>query len=88
MDTTDSCIGTGYSESKWISEQILKAAMDMAAEEPLKATIVRPGQMTGGPSGAWNMKEWFPSLIKSSIHMEKLPEVQGVCQPYFLYLHS
>lgn len=78
LDEPDACIGGGYGESKWVAEQILKSASEEAVEEPLKAIVVRPGQMTGGPSGAWNEKEWFPTLIKSSVHLGKLPAVHGV----------
>lgn len=33
--------------------------------------------MTGGPSGAWNEHEWFPSLVKSSVALGKIPDVEG-----------
>lgn len=45
---------------------------------PISTTVLRCGQMTGGPSGAWNDHEWFPSLIKSSVTMGKLPASSGV----------
>ncbi|THH07788.1 hypothetical protein EW145_g3144 [Phellinidium pouzarii] len=70
----DSAIGTGYAESKWVSEQILEKA---SAETPLSTTVVRCGQMVGGPSGAWNDHEWFPSLVKSSVALQKIPDVKG-----------
>ncbi|KAI5121945.1 hypothetical protein M0805_002017 [Coniferiporia weirii] len=70
----DSALGTGYAESKWVSEQILQKA---SASTPLSTTVVRCGQMTGGPSGAWNDHEWFPSLIKSSIALGKVPIMEG-----------
>lgn len=71
----DSALGIGYSESKWVSEQILKNAYEKTS---LSTTIVRCGQLTGGPSGAWNSHEWFPSLVKSSIKLGNFPLIKGV----------
>ena len=84
----DSAMSTGYAESKWVSEQILKRASEKTL---LSATVIRCGQMTGGPSGAWNDHEWFPSLIKSSVVLGMLPDAKGVSvsptfRP-FSYLH-
>lgn len=70
-----SAIGLGYGESKWVSEMILRNA---SLNTPISTTIVRCGQMTGGVSGAWNEHEWFPSLIKSSVTLGKLPDAEGV----------
>ena len=68
-------IGLGYGESKWVSEMILRHA---SQNTPLSTTVVRCGQMTGGISGAWNEHEWFPSLVKSSITLGKLPAINNV----------
>ncbi|KAF7979277.1 hypothetical protein HWV62_42970 [Athelia sp. TMB] len=62
--------GTGYSESKWVSERILEAA---ASQTPLVPTIIRVGQICGGSGGYWNEKEWLPTLVKSSINLRCLP---------------
>lgn len=67
-------LGSGYSESKWVAERILDT---VSQATPLKSTIVRSGQLTGGPSGAWNESEWFPRLVKSSIFLKCIPEVDG-----------
>ncbi|EJC99103.1 acetyl-CoA synthetase-like protein [Fomitiporia mediterranea MF3/22] len=75
MVEPDGAIGTGYAESKWVSEQILQRASIVT---PLSTTVARCGQMTGGPSGAWNEHEWFPSLVKSSVAMGKLPNAGGI----------
>ncbi|KAL5492825.1 hypothetical protein ACEPAI_4273 [Sanghuangporus weigelae] len=64
---------SGYGQSKWISEEILHEASRNSAS---RITIIRPGQITG-PSGSWNEHEWFPSLIKSSIFLNKLPAMDG-----------
>ncbi|EKM51191.1 uncharacterized protein PHACADRAFT_263199 [Phanerochaete carnosa HHB-10118-sp] len=62
--------GSGYSESKWVSEAILSTA---ARERGLPTVSVRVGQMTGSLSGAWNTQEWFPSLVKSSVYLGCIP---------------
>ncbi|KAH8113759.1 acetyl-CoA synthetase-like protein [Phellopilus nigrolimitatus] len=74
LATPDTAIGAGYTESKWVSEHILQVASE---KTPLSVSVVRCGQMTGGPSGAWNTHEWFPSLIKSSIALGMLPDADG-----------
>ena len=71
----DSALGFGYAESKWVSENILRKASERT---PISTTVFRCGQMTGGPSGAWNEHEWFPSLVKSSITLGQLPATGGV----------
>ena len=75
IEDPDVASGIGYSESKWVSERILQKCSEVS---PLSVTVIRCGQMTGGPSGAWNEHEWFPSLIKSSAAIGKLPAVEGV----------
>ena len=59
----DGAAPTGYAESKWVSEEILYGA---AAQAPLHALVVRLGQVCGGPDGAWNSHEWFPSMVQSA----------------------
>lgn len=71
----DYAIGTGYGESKWVSEEILQRA---ARATSLTSTVARCGQLTGGPSGAWNEQEWFPSLVKSSVTLGKIPDTDGL----------
>ncbi|KAF8629924.1 hypothetical protein AX17_005548 [Amanita inopinata Kibby_2008] len=70
-------VGVGYSESKWVAEQILLAAAEQTSLRPL---IVRLGQLYGGKAGVWNVKEWLPSMIRSSIVMKCLPtDDKDVC---------
>ncbi|KIJ49872.1 hypothetical protein M422DRAFT_160371 [Sphaerobolus stellatus SS14] len=72
----------GYSESKWISEQILEAAHRNTA---LKPVIIRVGQLSGGLNGNWNTREWFPSLVRASQVVKGAPETQGLVS--FVPLH-
>ncbi|SJL02274.1 uncharacterized protein ARMOST_05600 [Armillaria ostoyae] len=60
--------GTGYNESKWVSEELLRLAPS------LRYFIVRVGQLTGGPKGTWKIKEWVPSMIQSSTVLGFLPD--------------
>ncbi|CCL99492.1 uncharacterized protein FIBRA_01510 [Fibroporia radiculosa] len=64
-------VGTGYAESKWVSERILYEA---AARTALPIMVVRVGQVTGGPDGAWNAHEWFPSLVQSAPVLKCFPD--------------
>jgi len=67
-----SAIGGGYSESKWVCEEILSVA---AAKTALRPIVVRVGQLSGvSTNGFWNPKEWVPSLFKSSVHIGCLPD--------------
>lgn len=70
-------LGQGYSESKWVAEQILYEA---AKSTPLKPVIVRVGQICGGINGAWNVTDWVPSIVKSSTatSIGCLPAFKGV----------
>ncbi|KAJ7045268.1 male sterility protein-domain-containing protein [Mycena alexandri] len=65
--TADAAIGSGYSESKCVSERILAAS-------GLEATSFRIGQITGSSSnGAWATTDWVPAFVKSSIALGNFP---------------
>ena len=66
----ESAVGTGYGESKWVSERLLEVA---SAQTAVNSVIIRVGQICGGPNGFWNENEWLPSLIRSSVHITCLP---------------
>ncbi len=71
-----SAIGGGYSESKWVCEEILSVA---ATKTALRPVVVRVGQLSGvSTNGFWNPKEWVPSLFKSSVHIGCLPDFNNV----------
>jgi len=65
----------GYSESKFIAEQMFEAARQSL---DVSSIVCRIGQIAGpvetGDHGEWNPKEWLPSLIASSKHLRMLPE--------------
>lgn len=68
-------VGQGYSESKWVAEQLVQVAAERTA---IHTAIVRIGQLSGGSSGAWNSSEWFPAMISASTVLGSLPAGDGV----------
>ncbi|OSD00749.1 acetyl-CoA synthetase-like protein [Trametes coccinea BRFM310] len=64
-------LGTGYGESKWVSEQIFhRAAQDTGA----KATVVRVGQVCGDTRvGGWSTTEWVPAIVRVSKLLKCIP---------------
>ncbi|KAM5541058.1 hypothetical protein V8D89_005369 [Ganoderma adspersum] len=64
-------IGIGYGESKWVTEQVLQRA---ARSIGLRTVSVRVGQLSGDSrSGAWNAKEWVPTLVRTAARLGGLP---------------
>ena len=56
--------GSGYGESKLVAERLLQEASQKTG---IEVTICRVGQIAGPVrkehhGGAWNRKEWFPSV--------------------------
>ncbi|TGO47697.1 hypothetical protein BCON_0266g00020 [Botryotinia convoluta] len=64
----------GYSESKFIAENLLAYAADKFPH--VSISLARVGQIAGPVSTTWiwNKHEWFPSLVLSSIHLDVIPE--------------
>ena len=71
-----SAFGIGYSESKWVTENVLQTVSE---KTDLHTVVVRLGQVTSDKLGYWNEKEWFPSLVKTALHQRCLPQLEGVC---------
>jgi thioester reductase-like protein len=69
------CLGSGYGESKYVSERLLVAA----AERGLQTTSFRIGQIAGAAAtGAWALTDWVPILLKSGAAIGCLPDADGV----------
>ncbi|KAJ7726715.1 hypothetical protein DFH07DRAFT_686778, partial [Mycena maculata] len=64
-------IANGYSESKWIAEEILSKAAEVT---PLKSVIIRVSQLSGGMNGAWNIHEWLSALVQSAKFVGCIPD--------------
>ncbi|KAF8889040.1 acetyl-CoA synthetase-like protein [Infundibulicybe gibba] len=76
IDNPSVPLGQGYAESKWVAETLLNTA---AHKTVLRPVVIRLGQISGGVNGAWNITDWFPSLVKSSATLGFLPTFGGVC---------
>ncbi|THV08176.1 acetyl-CoA synthetase-like protein [Dendrothele bispora CBS 962.96] len=61
---------SGYTQSKWVSEQIIQNASTAG----LHSVIVRLGQACGSPNGSWNRKEWLPALVRSAPFLGCIPD--------------
>jgi acyl-CoA synthetase (AMP-forming)/AMP-acid ligase II/acyl carrier protein len=83
-----SVLPQGYAESKFVAERLCEISSKRSGA---KIAIHRVGQL-GGPSslsaGMWNMRDWFPSLVRSSLTMEKLPDSLGSMQVDWLPIVS
>jgi thioester reductase-like protein len=73
-------LGNGYSESKWVSENIVLRAAKAVSQ--LQTTIVRPGQVSGAPNGAWDINHWVSSIIVSGPVVKCLPMLDGVSRRF------
>ncbi|KAI3597815.1 polyketide synthase [Moniliophthora roreri] len=76
-------IETGYTESKWVAENLLHSAKEISS---LKTNVIRVGQLCGSSSRRWSISEWFPCLVKASYMMGCLPSGQDTVA--WLPLHT
>ncbi|KAK0483762.1 hypothetical protein IW261DRAFT_1332931 [Armillaria novae-zelandiae] len=60
-------LGTGYGESKWVSEELLRSATG------LRYLVIRVGQLSGAANGNWNVNEWLPAMVQSATKLGCLP---------------
>ncbi|CAD6582894.1 MAG: hypothetical protein ASARMPRED_001098 [Alectoria sarmentosa] len=77
--TADNAPGpNGYSQSKYVAEQIIDYAAQTVPSGPSFA-FARVGQIAGAAnrSGIWNKNEWFPSMIISSVQIGAIPDSLG-----------
>ncbi|KAI0772397.1 acetyl-CoA synthetase-like protein [Trametes elegans] len=63
--------GTGYSESKWVTEQLFARAHKKTG---LHTVSVRVGQISGDQrTGGWNTTEWVAALVRASQRLGYIP---------------
>ncbi len=63
----------GYSETKWVSEKIVK----IAQEEGLPTIIVRPGDITGTvKTGIWKVEDLISRSLVGCIQLKAVPEIE------------
>ncbi|THH28492.1 hypothetical protein EUX98_g5704 [Antrodiella citrinella] len=68
-------VGTGYGSSKYVTERLLAKAR----ENGLETISFRIGQLSGSTTtGAWNITDWVPIIVKSSITLGYLPDINGL----------
>jgi thioester reductase-like protein len=54
---------------------VLRAAQ---AVPELQTTILRPGQISGAPNGAWDINHWVSAMVVSGPVVKCLPMMEGV----------
>jgi aryl carrier-like protein len=76
LETADAVMEQGYGESKHVGERLCWTA---ARDIGIPTTVLRVGQI-GGPTtaqGIWNVDEWVPNLVKTSVSMGEAPADLG-----------
>ncbi|TCD64925.1 putative NRPS-like protein biosynthetic cluster [Steccherinum ochraceum] len=67
-------VGHGYGESKYVVERLLADAKSRG----LDTLSLRIGQLSGSThTGAWNVSDWVPIIVKSSVALGCLPDLDG-----------
>ncbi|KAI0755845.1 acetyl-CoA synthetase-like protein [Fomes fomentarius] len=74
MDDPNFPFGSGYSESKWVTEHVLQ---NVSRQTDVHTVVMRLGQVAGDRLGYWNEREWFPALVKSALFQRCLPDLEG-----------
>ncbi len=70
-------VKNGYTESKWVAEQLLGRA---AEERALQTTVVRVGQLSGhSHTGSWNTAEMVPAFVRLCQRLGCVPTRHEVC---------
>lgn len=65
-------LGTGYGQTKWVSEQLVREA----GRRGLRGTIIRPGYILGdSETGVSNQDDFLVRLLKGSIQLGVRPHI-------------
>lgn len=66
----------GYSQSKYIAERMVET---FVCSTGIPAAVLRVGQIAGPvhSGGLWPHREWFPTLLRASRHIDALPTTLG-----------
>lgn len=63
MQGSQTGLGTGYGQTKWVSEQLVRAAR----KRGLQGTVVRPGHILGdSETGACNTDDFLIRMLKAA----------------------
>ncbi|SDB09866.1 non-ribosomal peptide synthetase [Eubacterium oxidoreducens] len=66
---TSSGFSLAYSETKWVAEKLV----GIANKRGLKTVIYRPGDITGGKNGIWNLEDMVSRIIVGCIQLGCIP---------------
>lgn len=65
-------LGTGYGQTKWVSEQLIREA----GRRGLQGTIIRPGYILGdSESGVCNVDDFLIRMLKGCIQLSSRPHI-------------
>lgn len=65
-------LGTGYGQTKWVSEQLIREA----GRRGLQGTIIRPGYILGdSDSGVCNVDDFLVRMLKGCIQLSSRPHI-------------
>ena len=72
-------VSMGYGQSKHLAERLLTHASRVLG---IRTVAARVGQISGDSSRkrGWNRREWFPSLVVSSLYIRALPRTLGCAE--------
>lgn len=70
----------GYSQSKWVAEQVCVAAQNQPTSSPgrSRVSILRVGQLCSNNDGVWNTAESYPLMLSTAGITGCLPELPNV----------
>lgn len=79
LQSFDTPAAFGYGRAKFLCELLVEAATQHFGSSTLPTTIIRVGQVGGTIShpGIWNIREWLPSMVISSLHLGKISDSLG-----------
>lgn len=78
--------GTGYAQSKYVAEQIVRNAMKDAGAQ---ARVLRIGQLVGDSKvGEWNTTEGIPLMIQTAVTLGALPQLDEASQFHLSSEHT
>jgi L-aminoadipate-semialdehyde dehydrogenase len=65
-------LGTGYGQTKWVSEQLVRAA----GERGLRGSVIRPGYILGdSETGVCNTDDFLIRMLKGCIQLSARPRI-------------
>ncbi|KAM0794352.1 hypothetical protein BDR22DRAFT_876217 [Usnea florida] len=72
LDHSRKCLSTGYAQSKFVSEYLVREA----GRRGLTGTVVRPGYITGNPTGGiCPLDDFLLRMLKGSIQLSSRPDL-------------